>query len=193
MHDFWKVAICGLISSFLPGAAFAQQAASSRIAPMTLSSTSFEDGGTLPVKYTTVSAKPVSPELRWSGEPASTVSFALIAHDMDADPLPTISHWHWGRVDIPASVHSLDEGQPDVAQPPDGSIQYINAHKTIGWAAPAASGPTYHHYAFEIYALNTKLSLGPDATQDDVYNAMKGHIIGEGIEVVRYTAAKATK
>lgn len=157
---------------------------------MTLSSTSFEDGGILPVQYTAASEKTVSPELSWAGEPASTVTFALIAHDMDADPLPTINHWHWGMVNIPASEHSLAQGQPDTPQLPDGAIQFLNAHNTIGWAGPAASGSTYHHYAFEIYALNAKLSLSPDSTQDDVYKAMKDHIVGEGIEVVRYHRTK---
>ncbi len=193
MRNFRRAAMCGVISAFATGAALAQQAAAPRIAQMALTSASFEDGGVLPVKYAAISAKPVSPPLSWSGEPASTVSFALISHDMEADPLPTISHWHWGRVNIPASVHALDEAQPEVAQPGDGSIQYINAHNTFGWASPAASGPTYHHYAFEIYALDTKLALGPNASQDDVYKAMQGHIVGKGVTVSRYTASKVAK
>ena len=41
-----------------------------------------------------------------------------------------------------------------------------------------AAGP-YHHYTFELYALDTKLSLTPDATRADVLKAMDGHVIAK--------------
>jgi phosphatidylethanolamine-binding protein (PEBP) family uncharacterized protein len=37
----------------------------------------------------------------------------------------------------------------------------------------------YHHYTFELYALDTKLPLGTDATRADVLAAMEGHVIGK--------------
>jgi phosphatidylethanolamine-binding protein (PEBP) family uncharacterized protein len=37
-----------------------------------------------------------------------------------------------------------------------------------------------------LYALDTKLSLGPDATQADVLNAMEGHILMKGVLVGRF-------
>ena len=40
----------------------------------------------------------------------------------------------------------------------------------------AAAVGSYDHYTFELFALDTKLSLGMDATQKDVEAAMKGHI-----------------
>jgi phosphatidylethanolamine-binding protein (PEBP) family uncharacterized protein len=49
----------------------------------------------------------------------------------------------------------------------------------MGPGAPAA-GP-YHHYTFELFALDTKLELGPDATRDDVLKAMQGHILGKAV------------
>ncbi len=39
----------------------------------------------------------------------------------------------------------------------------------------------YHHYTFELYALDTKLDLGPDASRADVLKAMAGHAIGKAV------------
>jgi Raf kinase inhibitor-like YbhB/YbcL family protein len=191
MYNFRKIAIGGLISLFLPAAALAQQAAGPAIVTMSLSSTSFEDGGILPTKYAAVNPTAPAPQLSWSGEPATTQSFVVYAHDVQADPFPSITHMHWGFLNIPASVHSLAEGTPMVVNLPDGSIQLINAHNTVGWASPAAGGTIYHLYVFEIYALNTKLTLDAKATADDLTNAMKGHIVGKGAEVALYHAPAA--
>ena len=96
MHDV-RAAICGLILSVSAGAALAQQAGSPPPLPMTLTSTSFVDGGVLPDKNTAASAKPVSPELSWENAPAATVSFTLIFHDLDAATDKTSEdHLHWG-------------------------------------------------------------------------------------------------
>jgi hypothetical protein len=54
----------------------------------------------------------------------------------------------------------------------------------MGPGAPPA-GP-YHHYTFELFALDTKLDLGADASRADVLNAMQGHIIGKGVLVGRF-------
>jgi phosphatidylethanolamine-binding protein (PEBP) family uncharacterized protein len=43
-----------------------------------------------------------------------------------------------------------------------------------------SQGP-YHHYTFELFALDTKLDLGPDATRADVLAAMQGHILAKGV------------
>ena len=48
-----------------------------------------------------------------------------------------------------------------------------------------AAGP-YHHYTFELFALDTKLDLGPDATRDQVVAAMQGHILGKGVLATRF-------
>jgi phosphatidylethanolamine-binding protein (PEBP) family uncharacterized protein len=46
-------------------------------------------------------------------------------------------------------------------------------------------GP-HHHYTFELFALDTKLDLGPDATRADVLKAIDGHILGKGVVVGRF-------
>jgi Raf kinase inhibitor-like YbhB/YbcL family protein len=192
MSQLRKIAIRGLLFSFLAGAAPAQTAApaptATPIATMRLSSASFENGGVLPTKYAAVNPTAPAPQLAWSGEPATTQSFVVYSHDVQADPLPGIAHMHWGFFNIPASVHALAEGTPMVANLPDGSVQLVNAHKTIGWASPSGRGDIYHLYVIEIYALNTKLTIGANATADDLLNAMKGHVVGKGAEVALYHA-----
>jgi phosphatidylethanolamine-binding protein (PEBP) family uncharacterized protein len=54
----------------------------------------------------------------------------------------------------------------------------------MGPGAPAA-GPD-HHYTFELFALDTKLDLGPDATRQQVLDAMQGHIVGKAAMVGRF-------
>jgi hypothetical protein len=178
MHHFRTAAICSLILSVSAGAALAQ-AASPPPAPLVLTSTSFADGGALADKNTAVSAKPVSPQLSWSGAPAGTVSFAIIAHDLDAvTGKSSEDHLHWGIFNIPATVTSLAEGVPNVPQLPDGSIQIKSSAPFVdGYRGPAFKGASPHHYAFQLYALDTKLSLGPDATRPDILKAMDGHIL----------------
>ena len=54
----------------------------------------------------------------------------------------------------------------------------------MGPGAPA--GGTPHHYTFELFALDTKLDLGPDAARADVLKAIDGHILGKGVLVGRF-------
>jgi hypothetical protein len=51
--------------------------------------------------------------------------------------------------------------------------------------AAKAAGPD-HHYTFELFALDTKLKLGPAATQEDLLEEMNGHILMKGVLVKRF-------
>src|SRR6202162_1992971 len=69
----------------------------------------------------------------------------------------------------------------------DGTVQAKNRRGAVGYLGPGAPavGP-YHHYTFELFALDTKLSLGADATRADVLAAIDGHILGKGVLVGRF-------
>jgi len=156
---------------------------------LALTTTAFEDGGIIPDMYTmAATGTAVSPHLVWANVPDGTVSFALILHDPDTALMKkTDQVLHWMIFNIPGTARELPQGVPAVAQLPDGSIQSLNQSKKVGYMGmgAAAVGP-YHHYTFDLYALDTKLSLGPDATQADVLNAMEGHILMKGVLVGRF-------
>ena len=152
--------------------------------PFTLSSTSFQDGGVIPDKYTQASPNPVSPELEWVNVPAGTVSYVLLMHDPDNAPQKHLMDTlHWMMFNIPASVTKLPEGVPAEATLPDGSVQLKT--RNVGFMGPGARG-IYHHYTLELFALDTKLSLGPDATRQQVQDAMDGHILGKAVVEGRF-------
>ena len=155
---------------------------------MALSSTSIEDGGIIPDKYTQKVPAPVSPELEWKNVPAAVVTYALIMHDPDnANQHKTADTLHWMAFNIPGNATSLAEGVSNTATLPDGTVQTKNARGTVGFLGPGAGaqGP-YHHYTFELYALDTKLDLTPDATRTDLLQAMDGHVVGKAVMFARF-------
>ena len=155
---------------------------------LTLSSPSFPDGGVIPNKFSQAEAKFVSPRLEWSNVPANTVSFALLTIDPDTALNKTAEEVvHWMAFNIPGSARELPEGVPVGAQLPDGTVQGKNRRGENGYLGmgAGAAGP-YHHYTFELFALDAKLQLGPDATRADLNKAMEGHILAKAVMVGRF-------
>ena len=76
---------------------------------------------------------------------------------------------------------------PADARLADGTVQAKNVRGAVGYLGPGAPavGP-HHHYTFELFALDTKLELTPDATRAEVLNAIDGHILGKGVLVGRF-------
>jgi len=162
------------------------QPASPPPTPMTLTSSAFADGAVIPDKYTQASPSPVSPALSWENVPAGTMSFALIMHDPDvALNKGTNDVLHWMAFNIPATARSLPENVPTTASLPDGTVQPNNLRGNPGFMGPGARG-VYHHYTFELFALDTKLNLTAAATRPEVLAAMDGHIIGKAVTVGRF-------
>jgi Raf kinase inhibitor-like YbhB/YbcL family protein len=155
---------------------------------LTLTSPDFQDGGVIPNKYTQADSSPVSPKLEWTHVPAGTQSFVLLMHDPDvALGKKTDDVTHWMAFNIPGTATELAQGQSAEPKLSDGMIQIVNTGRKVGFMGPGAppAGPD-HHYTFELFALDTKLELGPDATRDQVVSAMQGHILGKGVLVGRF-------
>jgi hypothetical protein len=155
---------------------------------LTLTSPDFEDGGVIPNKYTQAVPNPVSPQLTWTHVPAGTVTFVLLMHDPDvAMGKKTDDVTHWMAFNIPGSATELASGQSAEPKLADGMIQIVNTGRKVGFMGPGAgaAGP-YHHYTFELFALDTKLDLGPEAMRDQVVAAMQGHILGKGVLTCRF-------
>ena len=160
---------------------------------MSLTSTGFTDGSALPIKYSQAGEE-LSPPFAWTGVPDSTRSFVLFVHDLDAAVgSGTDDVLHWMVWNIPGTTTSLPEGIPHGPQLPDGARQIsVSGPYYRGPAAPA-SGPV-HHYAFELYALDTMLDVAaagtpPAVTRAAVLSAMAGHVRGKGVMVALYRRA----
>jgi Raf kinase inhibitor-like YbhB/YbcL family protein len=189
-----RFSISTMLVTLAAGTAMAQgkQTKGGAVPVLTLTSTAFADGAEIPAKYTQESPNPVSPKLVWTNTPANTASFVLIVHDLDAvDDHRSEDHLHWLLVNIPATAHELPEGVPLNERLPDGTIQCKYVGGVTGYRGPGAgaAGPL-HHYTFELYALDTKLDLGPDATRMDVLKASEGHIVGKGALAGRFHRSK---
>ena len=154
---------------------------------LALTTMAFPDGGEIPVKYTMASANAVSPDLQWTNVPASTVSFALIFHDADTSvQKKTDDIVHWAMFNIPGSARGLAEGVAAGAALPDGSVQAKNVRGANAYMGPGAPAGPFHHYTFELFALDIKLDLGADATRADIMKAMDGHILGKAVLIGRF-------
>jgi Raf kinase inhibitor-like YbhB/YbcL family protein len=151
------------------------------IVTITVTSSSFPDGGEIPAKY--AGQQGVSPQLSWSGAPAGTASFVLIMHDVDAAfPAQNLASdiTHWVVWNIPGSTTSIPEGGPV----PSGANQTsLRGPQYMGPAPPA--GHPYHHYIFQIFALNSTLDVPAGAMRADVEKAMEGKILARGAYVGR--------
>jgi len=129
----------------------------------------------------------ISPELKWSGEPEGTKSFAVTVYDPDA---PTGSGWwHWLIYNIPATVHKLDRGagDPEKGKAPAGSVQARTDFGTAGYGGacpPRGSDP--HRYQFKVFALDVdKLNLPADASAAFIGFSLNAHTLGTaGIEAL---------
>jgi Raf kinase inhibitor-like YbhB/YbcL family protein len=150
---------------------------------LTLTSPDLVDGGVIPDKYTMKAGKDVvQPKLEWTNVPAGVVTFALLFHDPDGAPGKKVEDvTHWMVFNIPATATSLAAGVSAEPKLADGTIQ-IKGTRQVGYMGPGAgaAGP-YHHYTFELFALETQLDLGPDATRADVMKAMDGHVLAKGV------------
>ena len=157
---------------------------------MTLTISSFPDGGQIPVKFSqaapgTAPGEGTSPAMQWANVPAGTQSFVLHVHDMDVVRNKTLDDQvHWVFWNIPASTTSLPEGVPKGSQLQDGSYQISATGPMYRGPGAPASGPL-HHYVFELYALDTKLDVKPSGdafeTRANVLKAMQGHILGKAV------------
>lgn len=157
---------------------------------LTLTSPDFEDGGVIPDKYTSKAGpSAVSPKLEWTHAPMATQSFVLLFHDPDVALQKKIDDvTHWMMFNIPGTATELPGGiSPAEAKLADGTIQIKNTANRVGFLGPGAgaAGP-YHHYTFELFALDTKLDLKEDATRADVVKAMDGHILAKGVLAGRF-------
>ena len=140
----------------------------------TLASAAFREGAVIAAKYT-CDGVDVSPALTWSGAPAGTRSFALIADDPDA---PAGTWVHWVLYNLPADVSELPENIAKVESLDlGGARQGRNDFRRPGYGGPCPPPGPPHRYFFKLYALDVPLKLKAGAQKRDVEAAMEGHVL----------------
>ncbi len=158
----------------------------------TVTSTDVREGETLPAAQRSgvmgAGGQDVSPQLSWSGFPATTRSFVVTMYDPDA---PTGSgFWHWAVANVPASVTSLPAGagSEDGARLPKGALQLPNdarLKRYVGAAPPPGDGA--HRYIFAVHALDVpSLDVPREATPAYLMFSTLGHVVGRAMLVPTY-------
>lgn len=133
-----------------------------------------------------------SPELKWSGAPKGTKSFAVTVYDPDA---PTGSGWwHWVVIDIPAHVTELPAaaGVADSATLPKGAVQIRDDYGVAAWGGVCPpQGDKPHRYIFTVYALKTdKLGIPADASAALTGFMIHANTIGKASFTAKYGRSK---
>lgn len=137
--------------------------------PLMLSSSAFNDGALIPVRYT-CDGENVPPPLQWDGKPARAQSLVLILDDPDA-PGGVFTHW---------VVYEVPITQADVGHLSDGmGYSGRNDFGKVGYGGPCPPrGHGAHRYDFSLSALDiASLGLPRGATRQQVEAKMRGHVV----------------
>lgn len=181
-------AICALDAQ---GPAAARGQAGGRGGPaMILTIPGFPDGGHIDVRFSQAAPGAArgggtSPAMTWTNVPAGTQSLVLNVHDTDtARNRTTDDQAHWLVWNIPATATGLPEGVPAGSERPDGSYQISASGPMYRGPGAGANGP-FHHYAFDLYALDITLDVKPSSdpfeTRANVMKAIQGHVLAKAV------------
>jgi len=142
------------------------------LSPMKLKSNTFDPNSPIP-KRCTMEGQNLSPQLKWSGAPENTKSFALICHDPDA-PLASPGGYgfvHWTLYNLPASLTELAEGAST-------GTAGISDFGKPGYGGPMPPpGHGIHHYFFILMALDAELDLEPGLSLWQLMSQVEPHVI----------------
>lgn len=145
-----------------------------------LTSSAFEDGGDIPVRYTG-EGEDRSPPLEWSQIPEGTREFAVLCEDPEGDQAQSFTHWL--AYNISPNVTSLPEGimTSGRLELPVRIDQGMNSFGGMGYGGPSPKqGSGRAFYRFTIYALDRELALEPGASKREFLRAINSHVISKG-------------
>jgi len=137
-----------------------------------LTTSAFDDGGTVPTKYT-CSGADVSPPLSIEGVPDEAAALALVVDDPDA---PGGVFTHWLLWNVPTDATSIPEGVPATETVDDlgGAKQGTNDFGGIGYRGPCPpESHDAHTYRFKLFALDAELDVEPGAEAGAVNDAIE--------------------
>jgi Raf kinase inhibitor-like YbhB/YbcL family protein len=198
----WLISVAAVMTAVIVGADLSAQQAPApqggggraggggrggfNLPPLLMTTDAFPDGGIVPQKY--AGRGGVQPGFKFSGAPDGTVSYAIIFHDIDVSLKGSTGDvLHWIVWNIPVAAGGIPEGSVPAGAVVGRGITGQNAY--FGPGAPA--GPRYHHYVFELYALNANLDLPATAGREELLKAMEGKIVAKSAYVGRFRTEAA--
>ena len=143
---------------------------------LTVSSTVFREGETIPVEYT-CDGEDISPPVAWGEPPDGTRSLALIVDDPDA---PGGVFTHWIVFNLPAATRQLPSAVTMQPQLDSGARQGKMDFGRMGYGGPCPPPGKPHRYQFTVYALARTLDLAAGASRAQLLEAMEGNILSRG-------------
>jgi Raf kinase inhibitor-like YbhB/YbcL family protein len=134
-------------------------------AALTVTSTQFQEGGTIPAEFTCAGAGD-RPPLSWTGGEGAK-AYAIVVVDPDA---PGGNFYHWVVTDLPAGTTSVAGALPV------GSHELKNSGGKKAWTPPCPPSGT-HHYRFTVYALDKVVNAG---SLEGAFSAIEKSTIAQG-------------
>ena len=146
---------------------------------LNITSPAFPSEGEIPTIYTCDGAN-FNPSLLVEAVPEEAKSLALIMEDPDA---VNDGFDHWVVWNIPVGPIQIDS---------QAGICGLNGKGTTGYHGPCSSNGL-HRYIFNVFALDTLLSLPQGSTKKDLIAAMDTHILSSGSLIGKYQKAPEYK
>ncbi len=133
-----------------------------------IQSPAFESHAGIPARHAS-DGEDVAPELRWSGVPEGTKSFAVVVHDPDAPLVDGFTHW------VAYNIPGDADGVPEGGEVPTAGVNSLGNHGYNGPAPPPGHGT--HHYYFWVYALDEDLRLEAGLDRRALLDRIEDHVI----------------
>ncbi len=140
---------------------------------LTITSTAFQEGELIPVRYTCDGEK-ISPPLHISGIPETAKSLVIIVEDPDA---PNGVYNHWLVWNIKPADRITENSHP--------GISGANSAGKTGYHPPCPPAG-FHRYYFHLFALDAQLDLPVGTDRKTLEQAMKKHVLVKGSLMGRY-------
>jgi len=147
-------------------------------ATFTLASRDFKAGGEIPKRFTDYDIG-MSPSLVWQGLPEGTKSLAVIMEDPDASSSQPFVHWLAWNIDPAAGA--IERGSVTL-----GARLGRNGRGNPAYLGPRPPGRSAHNYHFQMFALDTQLSLKAGASREQLIQAMRGHVLAKATLVGKF-------
>lgn len=136
----------------------------------------FTQGGRIPMANSAYGDN-VSPDLEWSGVPASAKSLVLLVQDPDT---PNGLFTHWILYQIPPSARGLPAGLRAKVGTLKQGIQGQNDAGELGYYGPHPPDAPPHHYHFQLFALKSGIRQRPGYDTPSIYVILQKQAICGG-------------